>query len=227
MPGERLLRKDAGDRDCDHLPAGSLHLRFFVPQLGQLLCSDRPKVEDVEVQQHGALRKAFRQRQHRFEAPRQCEIRCGLTDLRTWHEDFLLFVGVRSTSLVTRRPYSSDERHDACNGGRTVASRQGTRDCATTMLRVHFQERTCTIGDCDSYQPFSWGQQSAWLSRRPINFLNRLQSRTIVSSSFADAACGQRPSIGPPSEPSPVCPKRLLPISGYPSLRSTKRSTIA
>jgi len=59
VPGERLLRKDAGDRDRNHLRAGSLHLRFFVPQLGQLLCSDRTKVEDVEVQQHGAMRKAL------------------------------------------------------------------------------------------------------------------------------------------------------------------------
>src|SRR5262249_49363874 len=136
VPGERLLRKDAGDCDCNHLPAGSLHLRFFVPQLGQLLRSDCAKVEDVEVQQHGAMRKALRQRQHRVETAWQGEIRCGLTDLWTWHASFLLFVDVRSNSAVTTRPPPIDECHGTCNGS-AVASRPGTRHCATTLLRVH------------------------------------------------------------------------------------------
>jgi hypothetical protein len=104
VPSERLLRKDTGDSNRNYLPAGGLHLRFFVPQLGQLLRSDRAKVEDIEMQQHRAMRKALRQRQGCIEAPWQREIRCGFTDLRTWHEDFLLFVGVRSTSAMTRRP---------------------------------------------------------------------------------------------------------------------------
>ena len=59
VAGKRLLRKDTGDRNRHHLPAGSLHLCFFVPQLGQSLCSDRAKVEDVEVQQHGAVPQAL------------------------------------------------------------------------------------------------------------------------------------------------------------------------
>ena len=57
---ERLLRKDAGDRDRNHLPAGSLHLRFC-PATGQLLRSDRAKVKDIKMQQHRAMRKALRQ----------------------------------------------------------------------------------------------------------------------------------------------------------------------
>ena len=74
MPGERLLRKDAGDRDAITCSAGSLHLRFFVPQLGQLLRSDRAKVKDIKVQQHRAMRQALRQRQHCVEAAWQREI---------------------------------------------------------------------------------------------------------------------------------------------------------
>ena len=50
MASERLLRKDAGDRDRNYLLAGSLHLCFFVPQLGQLLRSNRAKVKDIKVQ---------------------------------------------------------------------------------------------------------------------------------------------------------------------------------
>src|SRR5438132_9179370 len=145
MAGERLLRKDTRDSKRNDLPAGSLHLRFFVPQLGQLLCSDRAKVEDVKVQQHGAMRKALRQCQGCIEAPWQREIRCGLTDLWTWHADFLLSVGVRSTSAATRRPCSSDECYGTCDGSSAVASRQGTRYCATTLHRVHLRERVCTI----------------------------------------------------------------------------------
>jgi hypothetical protein len=65
--------------------------------------------------------------------------------LWNWHASFLLFVGIRSTSAVTKRPHSIDECRGICDDNSAVASRPGTRYCAITLLRVHFQERTCTI----------------------------------------------------------------------------------
>jgi hypothetical protein len=78
-----------------------------------------------------------------------------LTDVQTWQAYFLPFVDVRSTSACDQDDTPAErtsvgllcinERYGAYNGGSAVVSRQGTRYCATTLLRVHFQERTCTI----------------------------------------------------------------------------------
>ena len=65
---------------------------------------------------------------------------------------------------------------------------------------------------CDSYQPFSWGQQNAWLSRPTYQFLEqRAESnyrQLFVRGRSLRAETLYRATIGA----DPVCPKRLLPF---------------